>query len=118
MVPASVRGSKGELPQNALSEQEVHQVAQEGETDMKLRRMKLTKYEQEIERSLNSVEWVPGSKTEFDAIARAIAERNSRPNVHMGGMEGDLDALKARAKSRGVKYQTFIAEMLRRIAHS
>ena len=32
--------------------------------------------------------------------------------------QGDLDALKARAKRRGVKYQAFITEVLHRMAHS
>ena len=85
---------------------------------MKLRRMKLTKYEQEIERSLNSVEWIPGSKAEFDAIARAIAERKKDAVLNIRINQGDLDELKARAKRHGVKYQTFIAEVLHRIAHS
>ena len=85
---------------------------------MKLRRIKLTKYEQEIERSLNSVEWVPGSKAEFDAIVRAIAERKKDAVLNIRINQGDLDELKARAKRHGVKYQTFIAEVLHRIAHS
>jgi len=85
---------------------------------MRLRRIKLTKYEQELERSINSVEWLPGSKAEFDRIARAIAERKKDAVLNIRINNGDLDALKARAKRHGVKYQTFIAEILHRVAHS
>ena len=84
---------------------------------MKLRRLKLTKYEQEIERSLNSIEWVPGSKAEFDEIARAIAERKKDAVLNIRINRGDLEELKTRAKRHGVKYQTFIAELLHRVAH-
>ena len=85
---------------------------------MKLRRMKLTKHERELERSLASVEWIPGSRVEFDEIARAIAHRRKDAVLNIRINQGDLDALKARAKRRGVKYQTFIAELLHRVAHS
>ena len=85
---------------------------------MKLRRIKLTKYEQEIERSLNTVEWIHGSKAEFEEIARAIAARKKNAVLNIRINQGDLDALKARAKRRGIKYQTFIAELLHRVAHS
>lgn len=85
---------------------------------MKLRRMKLTKYERELERSLTNDEWVPGSKAEFDEIARAIAYRKKDAVLNIRINQGDLDALKARAKRHGVKYQTFIAEVLHRFAHS
>ena len=85
---------------------------------MKLRRIRLTKYEQELERSLASVEWVPGSKAEFDEIARMLARRKKDAVLNIRINQGDLDALKARAKRHGVKYQTFIAELLHRVAHS
>ena len=85
---------------------------------MKLRRFKLTKYERELEESLLKGEWVPGSKAEFDEIARAIARRRKDAVLNIRINQGDLDALKARAKRHGVKYQTFIAELLHRVAHS
>lgn len=42
---------------------------------MKLRRIKLTKYERELEQELLRGEWVPGSRAEFNEIAQALAER-------------------------------------------
>ena len=85
---------------------------------MRLKEMKLTKYERQLEQELLRGEWVPGSKAEFDEIARAIARRKKDAVLNIRINQGDLDALKARAKRRGVKYQTFIAEVLHRVAHS
>ena len=85
---------------------------------MKLRRMKLTKYERQLEQELLRGEWVPGSKAEFDEIARAIARRKKDAVLNIRINQGDLDALKTRAKRHGVKYQTFIAELLHRVARS
>ena len=85
---------------------------------MKLRRIKLTKYERELEESLLKGEWVPGSKAEFDEIAQMLARRKKDAVLNIRINQGDLDELKARAKRRGVKYQTFIAEILHRVAHS
>ena len=85
---------------------------------MKLRRIKLTKYERELEESLLKGEWVPGSKAEFDEIAQMLARRKKDAVLNIRINQGDLNELKARAKRRGVKYQTFIAEILHRVAHS
>lgn len=85
---------------------------------MKLRRMKLTKYERDLERSLLNVEWVPGSKAEFDEIARAIALRRKDAVLNIRVNSADLRSIKEKARHHGVKYQTFIAELLHRVAHS
>ena len=85
---------------------------------MKLRRIKLTKYEQNLERSLLNIDWVPGSKAEFDEIARAIALRRKDAVLNIRINSGDLQNIKEKARRRGVKYQTFIAELLHRVAHS
>ena len=85
---------------------------------MRLGRMKLTKYERELERSLANEEWVPGSKKEFDEIVRAIALRKKNAVLNIRINRGDLENIKAKARRHGVKYQTFIAELLHRVAHS
>ena len=82
------------------------------------RRIKLTKYERDLERSLLNVEWVPGSKAEFDEIARAIALRRKDAVLNIRVNSADLQSIKEKAHRHGVKYQTFIAELLHRVAHS
>ena len=85
---------------------------------MKLRRIRLTKYERQLEQELLKGEWIPGSKAEFDEIARPIAASKKNAVLKIRINQGDIDALKARAKRRGIRYQTFIAELIHRVAHS
>ena len=95
-----------------------HKTVPAGGHAMKLRRIKLTKYERQLEQELLRGEWIPGSKAEFDEIAQMLARRKKDAVLNIRINQGDLDALKARAKRRGIKYQTFIAEILHRVAHS
>ena len=83
-----------------------------------MRQIKLTREEQAIESALLRGEYVPGSRKEFNKIARALAHRRKKTVLNIRVNNGDLEALKARAKRHGVKYQTFIAEILHRVAHS
>lgn len=80
--------------------------------------MKPTREEQAIENAIGRGEYVPGSRKEFREIAQVLARRRKNVVLNIRINQGDLDALKARAKRHGVKYQTFIAELLHRVAHS
>ena len=80
--------------------------------------LKLTKEEQAIEDAIGRGEFVSGSRKEFREIARALARYRKNVVLSIRINQGDLDTLKARAKRHGVKYQTFIAELLHRFAHS
>ncbi len=79
-----------------------------------MKRMKLTKEEREIERAASA--FVPVSRGMFEEMARAIAEHISKRkkdavlNIRIN--KGDLNNLKAKAKSFGIPYQTFISEIL------
>ena len=85
---------------------------------MRMRKMKLTKYEQSIEDEID--QYVPMSKEKGEAIDRAIANtlaerrKNAVLNIRINKM--DLDNLKSKAKRLGVKYQSFIAEILHKVA--
>lgn len=85
---------------------------------MKPKRFKLTRQEQAIEDALIRGEYVRASKEEFDAIARLIAERKKDAVLHLRINKYDLQSLKEKAKKHGIKYQTFIAEILHRVAHN
>lgn len=78
--------------------------------------MKLTKQEREIERALIRGEYVSVSKERFQEIAEAIAARRKDAVLNIRINNGDLENLKLKAKRLGVKYQTFIAEILHRAA--
>lgn len=87
-----------------------------------MKRMKLTAYEKRLEAEIARGEWIPVSKEVSDqigaAIARKIAERKKNAVLSLRINNGDLQLLKQKAAKYGVKYQTFIAEHLHRIAIS
>ncbi len=80
--------------------------------------MKLTRYEKKIERDLINGVYVQGSKEETERIRAAIEAYRKNAILHIRINEGVLRKLKEKAKKLGVKYQTFIAEVLRTVAHS
>lgn len=81
-----------------------------------IKRIKLTPYEKRIEAAAD--EYVPVSKAEFDAIAKALERRKKDAVLNLRINQGDLDALKQKAAKLGVKYQSLIAEILHRVAIS
>lgn len=83
---------------------------------MKLRKMKLTKEEREIEEAIGRKEYVSVSKQEFKEIAHAIEARKKNAVLNIRMNQQDLESIKKKAKRLGVKYQTFIAEVLHRVA--
>ena len=82
------------------------------------RRMKLTRQEKAIEDALLRGEYVSVDKKEFDMIARALEARKKNAVLNIRINNGDLQNLKNKAAKLGVKYQTFIAELLHRAAMS
>jgi predicted DNA binding CopG/RHH family protein len=83
-----------------------------------MRKMKLTKWEKETEDALLRGEYVSVPKEEFEAIKRSLEARRKDAVLNIRINKMDLDNLKQKAKHLGIKYQTFIAEMLHKIAVS
>lgn len=79
------------------------------------RRIKLTPFEKRIEAEAEKYVDVP--KEEFDRIARALEARRKDTVLNLRINSNDLGLLKDKAKKLGVKYQTFIAEVLHQVAH-
>lgn len=82
------------------------------------REIKLTRQEKEIEAALVRGEYVPVPKEEFDRIAKAIEARRKDAVLNIRVNRHDLESLKQKAAKLGVKYQTFIAEILHRVAQN
>ncbi len=78
--------------------------------------LKLSKSEQWMED--HSDEFVPSPKELVDKIAAELERRKKNAVLNIRINQGDLDHLKAKAKKLGLKYQTFIAEILHKVAHS
>ena len=82
-----------------------------------MRRLKLTHGEQAIENALLRGEYVDVAKSEFDQLAQAIAHRRKDAVLNVRVNSEDLKAIKQKAKHHGIRYQTFISELLHRFAH-
>jgi predicted DNA binding CopG/RHH family protein len=83
-----------------------------------MRRIKLTKYEKDIEDRLLRGEYAEGSKEEFEEIAASLAARRKDAVLNIRVNSYDLKNLKEKAHKLGVKYQTFISEILHRAARA
>ena len=83
-----------------------------------MRRIKLTKYEKDIEDRLLRGEYVDVSKEEFDEIAKALEDRKKDAVLNIRVNSYDLKSLKEKAHKLGVKYQTLISEILHRAARA
>ena len=81
-----------------------------------MRKIKLTKEEQLIEDNLE--QFVRVDKQEYKQIAQAIITRKKDAVLNVRVNSHDLISIKRRAQKLGVKYQTFISEVIHRIAQA
>ncbi|MDP8248438.1 MAG: CopG family antitoxin [Candidatus Tritonobacter lacicola] len=80
------------------------------------RNIKLTKQEKEIEKVLLSGEFVDVDKKELEEISKVIARRKKDAVLNIRVNSQDLESIKRKAKKLGIKYQTFISELLHKVA--
>jgi len=78
--------------------------------------MRLTKEEKAIEKAIERGEYVDAGKEEFQRIAAILEARKKDAILHIRVNSHDLNSIKAKAQKLGIKYQTFISEVLHRIA--
>jgi predicted DNA binding CopG/RHH family protein len=83
-----------------------------------MRKIKLTKQEKEIENALLQGEYIDIDKNKFKEIAESIASRKKDSVLNIRINSKDLGLLRKKARQFGIRYQTFISELLHRIAHS
>jgi len=83
-----------------------------------MRKIKLTRQEKAIEESLLKGEYISVSKEEFNTIADAIAARKKDAVLNIRVNSHDLASIKNKAERLGVRYQTFISELIHRIAQT
>lgn len=81
-----------------------------------MRKIKLTKEERAIEDHIE--EFVPIGQKEMTGIVQAIAARKKDAVLNIRISRNDLDGLKQRARKLGIKYQSFVSEILHRVAHT
>ena len=83
-----------------------------------MRKINLTRQEKAIEDSLLKEEYANIVKSDFMAIAEAIAARKKDAVLNVRVNSRDLVAIKQRSQKLGIKYQTFISEVIHRIAQA
>ncbi len=81
-----------------------------------MRKVKLTREEQVIEDSLEH--FVPVEKQEYEQIINAIATRKKDAVLNIRVNSRDLANIKHKAHQLGIRYQTFISEVIHRIAQA
>ena len=74
--------------------------------------------EKAIEDSLLKGELINVKKSEFEVIAQAIAARKKDAVLNIRVNSVDLKTIKQKAQKLGIRYQTFISELLHRIAQT
>ena len=81
-----------------------------------MKRIRLTKEEKEIEDSLLRGEYVKVTGAELQEISSSLAARKKDMMMTIRVNSTDIKKIKIKAKKLGVKYQTFISEILHKVA--
>lgn len=81
-----------------------------------MKKIKLSDQEKKIEEALLADEYTDVSNEELTQIAQAIASRKKDAVLNIRINQQDLKNLKLKAKKLGVRYQSFISEILHHVA--
>lgn len=81
-------------------------------------KIKLNPEEQQIEDDIEAGLYKPVSRAEFLKIKEVIDQYNKSSVLNMRINPDDIMRIKEKAKKLGVRYQTFIAQILHRVARS
>ena len=79
-----------------------------------MRKIKLTKQERWIED--HAEEFVPVGREEYNKIVEALERRKKDAVLNIRVNSYDLEHIKEKAQKLGIKYQTFISEILHKLA--
>ena len=81
-----------------------------------MKRIKLTKEEKAIEESLMNGEFVPIKGKQLEMIEKSLRSRKKDVTMTIRVNSEDIEKIKKKAKKVGVKYQTYISEVLHQVA--
>ena len=81
-----------------------------------MKSIKLTDQEKNIEMDLLDGKYKSLSDSEFKNIADAINKRKKDAVLNIRVNKQDLENIKKKAKKLGVRYQTFLSEIIHKVA--
>ncbi len=81
-----------------------------------MKKHKLTKEEKEIENALFRGEYIPIKGKELDNIEKALKLRKKDITMTIRVNSQDIEKIKNKAKKLGVKYQSYISEVIHQVA--
>ncbi len=81
-----------------------------------MERYKLTKDEKEIENALLRDEYVPIKGKELETIEKALKSRKKDITMTIRVNSADIKKIKIKAKKLGIKYQSYISEVIHQVA--
>ncbi len=81
-----------------------------------MKKIKLTSEERKIEKDLLEGVYKPVSESDFRAMSESIARRRKDAVLNIRVNSKDLEYIKHKARKLGIKYQTFISEIIHKVA--
>ena len=83
-----------------------------------MNRFKLTKEEKEIEDALIRGEYAPIKGKELEKIEKSLKARKKDITMTIRVNSEDIEKIKIKAKKVGVKYQSYISEVIHQVAEA
>jgi predicted DNA binding CopG/RHH family protein len=83
-----------------------------------MKKHKLSKEEKEIENALLRGEYIPIKGKELDNIEKALKLRKKDITMTIRVNSEDIEKIKNKAKKLGVKYQSYISEVIHQVAEA
>ena len=81
-----------------------------------MKKLKLTKEEKEIENDLLGGEFKPIKGKELENIENALKSRKKDITMTIRVNSEDIEKIKDKAKKLGIKYQSYISEIIHQVA--
>ncbi|MBI5195360.1 MAG: antitoxin [Nitrospirae bacterium] len=83
-----------------------------------MNKIKLTKEEKEIENALMRGEYTPIKGKELANIEKALKARKKDRTMTIRVNSKDIEKIKFKAKKFGIKYQSYISEVIHQVAEA
>jgi len=81
-----------------------------------MKKLKLSKEEKEIENALLSGEYKPIKGKELANIEKTLKSRKKDITMTIRVNSEDIEKIKGKAKELGIKYQSYISEIIHQVA--